>query len=136
MPKVPWTTVTAVPPDTQVTVMASRLPLRHYRHIPRFLAATVRIRRQLAHADGLVGYALDAQLFHKMFWTVSAWTGQDDLDRFQRADPHHRDTRAIRPLMLPTTFVFWTGIARDLPVPWREVRTRVDAHRSSPDLHN
>jgi hypothetical protein len=129
MPKLPWTTITDVPPETEVTIMGSRLPLRHYRHIPRFLRATLRIRRQLAHSDGLVGYALDAELARKTFWTVSAWVGKDELDRFERADPHHGDTRAIRPVMQPSTFVFWTGAARDLPVPWRDVRSRVDAQR-------
>lgn len=125
MPKLPWASVHEVDPDTEVTVMGSRLPLRRYRHIPRFMAATLRIRRQLARSEGLVGYALDAQLLRKTFWTVSAWTDQAALRRFDRAEPHRGATRAIRPDMKPSTFVFWTGRAADLPVAWDEVHRRV-----------
>jgi hypothetical protein len=38
-------------------VIGSKLPLRGYRFIPRFMAHALKIRRQLAGADGLVGYA-------------------------------------------------------------------------------
>jgi hypothetical protein len=130
MPKLPWTTIDSVPPDTEVTVMASRLPLRRYRHIPRFLVATLRIRRQLAQSDGLIGYALDAQLVRKTFWTVSAWTGRDRLYRFDGADPHRSAKEGIRPHMEPSTFVFWTGTAADLPISWDEVRRRLAEKRA------
>ena len=127
MPKLPWSNVSEVPADTEVTIMGSRLPLRSYRHVPRFLRATQRIRRQLARSEGLVGYALDAELTRKTFWTVSAWVGEDVLRRFSGADPHRAETAAIRPMMLPTTFVFWGGKASDLPVDWGDVRARIDA---------
>ena len=45
MPTLPWTTPR--PPDGPVTVMASRLELRRLRHVPSFLAAALRIRRQM-----------------------------------------------------------------------------------------
>jgi hypothetical protein len=131
MPKLPWASISEVPADTEVTIMGSRLPLRSYRHIPRFLWATLRIRKQLARSQGLVGYALDAELTRKTFWTVSAWVGNDELQRFNRADPHHAETAAIRSMMLPTTFVFWTGKPGDLPVDWHDVRGRIDARRSA-----
>ncbi|HEY8524137.1 MAG TPA: hypothetical protein VIL48_04180 [Acidimicrobiales bacterium] len=134
MPKLPWAEIESVPPDTEITVMASRLPLRRYRHVPGFLAATRRIRRQLARAEGLVGYALEAQLTRKTFWTVSAWTDLDRLYRFNRSDPHRADAAAIRPRMEPSSFVFWTARAGDLPISWREVRRRLaeQAERAAP----
>ena len=130
MPPLPWTAVSAPDPDAECTVVATRLPLRSHRSIPGFVAWTLRIRRQLARSPGLVGYALDAHLLAKTFWTVSAWTGRDELGRFDRADPHRAATRAIRPAMLEPAFVSWTCAARDLPVRWDEVRRRVDAERS------
>jgi hypothetical protein len=60
MPKLPWSRISEVPSETEVTIMGSRLPLRSYRHLPRFLWATQRIRKQPARSEGLVGYALDA----------------------------------------------------------------------------
>jgi hypothetical protein len=135
MPKLPWASITEVPADTEVTIMGSRLPLRSYRHIPRFLRATMRIRKQLARNQGLVGYALEAQLTRKTFWTVSAWIGKDELQRFNRTDPHQTETTVIRSMMLPTTFVFWTATAGDLPMDWPEVRARIEARRSRAGLH-
>jgi hypothetical protein len=132
MPKLPWTEVETVPPETELTFMASRLPLRHYRHIPGFMATTQRIRRQLAQSEGLVGYALEAQLLRKTFWTLSAWTGRDLLYRFHRADPHHAATEAIRPRMEPTSFVFWKGTAADLPLAWDEAYRRIAEQQARP----
>ncbi|HEX5771744.1 MAG TPA: hypothetical protein VFY11_12330 [Nocardioidaceae bacterium] len=105
--------------------MASKLPLRSHRSLPQFLSHVVRIRRQLAGSPGLVGYALDAHPFAKTFWTVSAWTSNAELGRFDRSDPHTSTKDSIRPTMLPTTFVFWTCRADELPVRWAEVRRRI-----------
>jgi heme-degrading monooxygenase HmoA len=105
--------------------MASRLPLAWFRDIPAFVSATMAIRAQLAQADGLIGYALDANLTRKTFWTVSAWDSQEALDAFSRADPHRRRVSAIRPRMRPTTFTFWTASGADLPISWTEVRRRI-----------
>ena len=131
MPALPWKKIDTVDADTECTVMASRLPLRHYRSIPGFLRWTMRIRRQLAHSPGLVGYSLDAHLLRKTFWTVSAWTGRPELARFDGAEPHRAATRAIAPRMEPSTFVTWTCRAGDLPVPWKEARRRIDEARAA-----
>ena len=133
MPTPPWTAGTTVDPDHECVIMASRLPLARYRHIPRFLAATMTIRRQLAGAEGLVGYTLDAQLLRKTFWTLSAWQDQQALDAFSTASPHRRRVDEIRPRMDPTTFVFWTANASDLPPTWAEARRRIEEQASNAD---
>lgn len=125
MPALPWSPLNDVEPRAEVTVMGSRLPLRSYRDIPAFLLWTFRIRRQLAGTPGLVGYALDAHLLAKTFWTVSAWTGPGPIDDFVRRDPHAAGMTTIRPRMRPTTFVFWTERAADLPLGWGEIRRRL-----------
>ena len=93
--------------------------------MPAFLRAAMVIRAQLARASGLIGYALDAHLAQKTFWTVSAGDSQDALDAFTGADPHRCRVRVIRPRMRPTTFTFWTASGSDLPVSWTEVRRRI-----------
>jgi quinol monooxygenase YgiN len=125
MPALPWIRVSAVEPGTELTLMATRLPLRSYRHIPGFLRWTLRIRGQLASAPGLAGYSLDANLLRKTFWTVSAWTSQAAMDEFVRRDPHAAAMAAIRPHMEKPAFVFWTGTPEELPVRWNDVRERV-----------
>ena len=125
MPALPWFRISAPEPDTHLIVMASRLPLRGYRHIPGFLRWTLRIRGQLAEAAGLVGYSLDAKLFRKTFWTLSAWTSQEAIEAFVRLDPHQAGMAAIRPHMGQSTFVFWTANPADLPLRWDEARRRI-----------
>jgi heme-degrading monooxygenase HmoA len=125
MPALPWKRTEDVDPDAELVVMGSRLPLRSHLRIPGFLAATLRIRGQLATAPGLVGYALDAQLLAKTFWTVSAWRSREELKAFAATDPHRRDVGRIRPRMAPTTFVFWTARAGELPIAWDDVRRRI-----------
>jgi hypothetical protein len=88
------------------------------------------IRRQLAGTEGLIGYALDAKLLRKTFWTVSAWTDRDKLAAFNKADPHHGSVAAIRPAMGRTTFVTWMCDATDLPIRWDEVRRRINQAES------
>jgi hypothetical protein len=51
--------------------MASRLPLTRYRPVPGFPRDALAIRRQLAASPGLIGYALDADLARRTFWTFS-----------------------------------------------------------------
>ena len=126
MPALPWKRIDEVDATTELTMMASRLPLRSHLHIPGFLRATLRIRRQLAAAPGVVGYALDAKLFAKTFWTVSAWRSREQLEAFAATDPHRGDVGKIRSHMEPTTFVFWTATASDLPIPWDDVRRRIE----------
>ncbi len=126
MPALPWFRISAGDPTAELTVMASRLPLRHYRHIPGFLRWTLRVRGQLLEAPGLVGYSLDAHLFRKTFWTLSAWTDQKAMEAFVRRDPHRSAMAAIRPHMGESTFVFWTVTAADLPITWSVARRRIE----------
>jgi hypothetical protein len=69
MPALPWTTFSPADPAHDYVAMASRLPLARYWDLPAFLSATLAIRAQLARASGLIGYALDAHLARKTFYT-------------------------------------------------------------------
>ena len=130
MPPLPWSTVNAAPTDQPCVVMASRLPLKHHRDIPAFLRRTLAIRGQLRAAPGLIGYALDADLWHATFLTVSAWTDQSQLSAFAAADPHAGSVRQTRPHMRPSTFVTWTTTTAALPIGWEDVRTRLSEQGS------
>jgi heme-degrading monooxygenase HmoA len=127
MPALPWTSRTEPDPEATYVVMGSRLPLRGYRFIPRFLAHSMKIRRQLASARGLIGYALNARITHKEFWTVSVWETRDELDRFAAADPHATIIRTKPERMAESKFVFWGCHGRDLPVGWDVVAEHLDA---------
>lgn len=130
MSQLPWITVAEVDPGTPVTIMGSRLELRSHLFSAGFMSAAMRIRRQLAASDGLVGYSLETQVGRKTFWTVSAWTDEKRLRAFTAADPHRSSTKAIRPRIASSTFVFWNATSGDLPVGWDEVHERIAARRA------
>ena len=122
MPALPWDQRRAVEPGRTYVAMASRLPLKRYRSIPGFLRDALAIRRQLARADGLVGYALDAELAHKTFWTFSVWEDQASLDAFASSEPHRAITRRLRPLMGQTRFEFFPVPGASLPRTWDQMK--------------
>jgi hypothetical protein len=125
MPTLPWTQRQAVDPGRTYLAMASRLPLRHRRSIPSFLRDAMAIRRQLAGARGMVGYALDAELTRTTFWTFSVWDDQASLDAFAASDPHRAITRRLQPRMGQTRFEFFQILGSDLPMTWDQMKAPV-----------
>jgi hypothetical protein len=106
---------------TEYVVLLSSLPLRSFASLPGFLRDTMRIRAQLAETPGLVGYALNAELTKKRFWTMSAWRTEDDLGAFARAEPHHDIMRRLSPSMDGTRFETLHLPGARLPLAWPEV---------------
>ena len=125
MPALPWRNRHAIAPDHDYLVMASRLPLKAHRFIPGFLVDTLRIRRQLARTEGLVAYALNAQLAHKTFWTYSVWIDQESLDAFAGADPHRRIIQGLRSRMGESRFEFMRMQGSEIPSDWSAMQDPV-----------
>jgi hypothetical protein len=125
VPPLPWRAKTSPQPDESYLVMASRLPLRSRRTVPRFMQLTLSVVRQLERTEGLIGYSLLAQPMKGTFWTLSAWTGQPALEAFARAMPHLRVIGRLRPHMGQTRFAFWTVKGSELPVTWDEAMERL-----------
>jgi heme-degrading monooxygenase HmoA len=132
MPALPWVRRQPIEPGRTYLAMASRLPLQRHRSIPGFLRDAMAIRRQLAAADGLAGYALDADIGGKTFWTFSVWQDQASLDAFAASDPHRAITRRLQPLMGSTRFEFFPVSAADLPMTWDQMKAPVRAEGTRP----
>ena len=131
MPALPWAQRQPADPGRTYVAMASRLPLQRRRSIPGFLRDTLAIRRQLVRADGLVGYALNAELGRKTFWTFSVWQDQASLDAFAAAGPHRAITGRLRPLMGQTRFEFFQITGSDLPLTWEQMKAPVQSHQET-----
>ena len=127
MPALPWVERQPIDPDREYVAMASRLPLKHYRSVPGFLRDTLAIRRQLAGTSGLVGYALNAELARKRFWTFSIWEDRESLNAFAAADPHRRIIRRLAPRMGRTRFEFFPVAGAQLPMTWDQMSAPVRA---------
>src|SRR5215813_1605054 len=99
MPALPWTAISTPSSGKQYLALISYLPLRYFRAFPVLFRFLFQIRRQLKTAPGLIGYSLDAKLFSRKFWTLSAWEDQQGLDAFVRHLPHSRAMRDLSPYM-------------------------------------
>lgn len=111
----PWKGFAAPREDVEYVALLSFLPLKRYRTIPKLTRMAMETMRQLAHARGLVGYSLMAELMLKRFWTLSAWEDQRD---FVEQIPHSRIMQELAPHMGKTGFAEWTVRASDIPIPW------------------
>jgi hypothetical protein len=127
MPALPWVGRQTIHPEHEYQAMASRLPLKRHRSIPSFLRDALAIRRQLAQAPGLVGYALDARLGAKTFWTFSVWEDRASLEAFARSDPHRRIIQRLRPVMGDSRFEFFPVRGSQLPMTWDQMKASIDA---------
>lgn len=113
MPDLPWTARAEMEADASYLVMASHLPLSRITGTVRFFRAVSAVRRQLATADGLIGYTLRAKPLARDYWTLSVWTDDAALRQFMRLAPHVGVMSSLKPLMGPTKFVTWTISAAD-----------------------
>ena len=100
-------------PGTSYLVMASHLPLKRITATVRFFRGVSAVRKQLATADGLVGYTLRAKPAARDYWTLSVWKNDAALRTFMRTAPHVQLMTSLKPIMGPTRFVTWTISAGD-----------------------
>jgi hypothetical protein len=127
MPTLPWTGPKALSPrDGPVTVMASRLELRRLADVPAFLAAAMRIRRQMLGSPGALGLSLIAKPLRHTFWTLSAWQDPEALDAAVGRQPHVQIMKRFQPRMAGSSFVTWTAQSAALPISWDEALRRLD----------
>ena len=102
-------------PGTGYLVMASHLPLKRITATVRFFRAVSAVRKQLATAEGLIGYTLRAKPLARDYWTLSVWKEETALRQFMRTPPHAHVMTSLKPFMGPTKFVTWTASAADGP---------------------
>jgi heme-degrading monooxygenase HmoA len=125
MSSLPWRTLAQANPDADYLVMASSLRLKRLRTTLRFFRCTRAVRRQLARAEGLVGYTLWAKPLAKHYWTLSVWTDEDALTAFMRAAPHAEIMERLHPDMGPTAFVRWSVKGSEACVTWNDALSRL-----------
>jgi quinol monooxygenase YgiN len=113
VPDLPWTARAEMEPGTGYLVMASYLPLRRITATVRFFRAGSAVRKQLATAEGLIGYTLRAKPLARDYWTLSVWTDDAALGKFMRTAPHVQVMSSLKSLVGPTKFVTWTISAAD-----------------------
>ncbi|MEC3914412.1 hypothetical protein [Nocardia sp. CDC160] len=126
MVALPWSAGLYKPADgTELHVLTSNLPLNRFRDVPRFLMWTMRIRTQLKTAEGCAGYTLDAQPFVKTFWTLSAWSDKQAMEKFVHSGVHARMLEDMKGRLGDPHFADSTATPADLPLSWADAHARI-----------
>ena len=125
MPAMPWQKFGTPNPNGEYLALISYLPLKSSRGLFPLVGYAVRVLRQLAKADGLIGYSLFAYLFSKQFWTLSVWRDEAALQAFVHHPPHLKSMGALAPYMTETKFVRWAVKGSALPLQWNDAMKRV-----------
>jgi quinol monooxygenase YgiN len=126
MPASPWRTFGAPDPNGEFVALLSYLPLKSYWRVLPFFFYTAQVVKQLASAEGLVGYSALARPLSKRFWTLSAWKSEAALRTFVQHPPHVRIMTALTPHMGETKFVRWTIKSSELPLQWDDALRRFE----------
>lgn len=124
MPASPWRTFGSPDSNSDFVALLSYLPLKSYWRVPSFVFYTAQVMKQLASAQGLLGYSLLARPLSKRFWTLSAWKNEDTLRAFVQHPPHQNIMTALAPHMDKTKFVRWTVKGSQLPLQWDDALRR------------
>jgi hypothetical protein len=131
MPTLPWTVCRYRPHDgDSLHALTSTLPLQSYRDVPRFLRWTLKIRKQLASAEGAAGYSLDARLLRKTFYTLSAWSSVETMNTFVSSGHHASMLGDMAGRLGQPEFVESTATPADLPLDWGAAKQRLAAERT------
>jgi hypothetical protein len=120
MPDIPWKGQSELERERTYLVMASLLQLTQITSTVRFFRAATAVRKQLAGAEGLVGYSLRAKPLSRSYWTLSVWNGQSALEQFMRTPPHLGVMSSLKPVMAQTQFVKWEITGADGRPTWTE----------------
>jgi heme-degrading monooxygenase HmoA len=124
-PPLPWKRFAEPDADREYLVLLTTLPVGRLSKLPRFLAYTRRIQKQLdARPPGLVGYSLLAKPLRSRYWTLSAWQDDQALAAFIREPPHVEAMRELRQVLAGFTTIRWTAAGGDLPPDWNEALAR------------
>lgn len=125
MPASPWRTFGSPYPNGDFVALLSYLPLKSYWRVLPFVFYTAQVMKQLASAQGLLGYSLLARPLLKRFWTLSAWANEEALRAFVQHPPHQNIMTVLAPHMDKTQFVRWTVKGSQPPLQWDDALRRV-----------
>ncbi len=124
MPASPWRSFGSPDPQGEFVALLSYLPLKSYWRMPSFFLYSAQVAKQLASAQGLLGYSVLVRPLSKRFWTLSAWKDEAALRAFVQHPPHVRLMAALAPHMAETKFVRWTVKGSQLPLRWDDALLR------------
>lgn len=120
-----WQSFAEPEPESELVGVLGRLRPGKYRTVPRVMWNSRRIESQLAESDGLVGYALRAELLRRRFRAVAVWEDEASLQDFVETDPHAGIRKALRDAMEEGRFETFDVEGGEVPLDMDETIARV-----------
>lgn len=104
-------------------VSITRLRVRSWSYVPRFLLQALRIAWQAARADGSLAVTVlrDRRM---TFWTSTSWSSEGSMKAFMHAKPHGPTMRRLLDWCDEAALVHWTQGNGELPS-WEEAHRRI-----------
>lgn len=112
-------------PESELLGVVGELRPLRYRTVPRILRSTGQIESQLAHSNGLIGYAFRAELFRRRFGVVAVWEGEESLQNFVTNKPHVEIMATFQGEMEVSRFDTFDVIGEEVPLEFDEALARV-----------
>jgi hypothetical protein len=104
-------------------ISVTRLRIRAWRFLPRFLWMTFKARRQAQTSGGFRGGSLLADRA-RTFWTLTAWDGEADMRAYMTAGDHRRAMPRLLDWCDEASVVHWSQEGEPLPS-WAEAEARM-----------
>ncbi len=119
--KTKWKTFADVEKEKEYLAVASRLTLKNFWGTPRFMKFGMAIQKQLANAEGLLGYLMIMEPFSKKYGTLSVWENDDFLIKFTKEFPHSKAMEDMKPrLDGRAIYARWKIQGSEIPPAWEE----------------
>ncbi|MEO8664921.1 MAG: hypothetical protein ABI462_05435 [Ignavibacteria bacterium] len=117
-----WCKLKVADDQKEYIALLSHLPLKKHWSIPSVIKNTSIIDKQLRETKGLIGFAFQAEIIKKQFWTLSVWDDRTSLNDFVSKIPHSDVMITLAPHMRQTKFTEWSIKGSDLPPDWNEAK--------------
>ena len=117
-----WIRLQIANPQNDYLALLSFLPLKRYWSIPLITKNATKIDKQLRETKGLIGFAFQAEILKKQFWTLSVWDDRTALNDFVSKIPHSDVMLILATHMKKTKFTEWNIKGSELPPDWNEAK--------------
>ena len=104
-------------------ISITRLRIRRWWYLPRFILESLRSAKQAGAAEGNLHVALLRDR-HLTFWTATSWTNEAAMKAFMHATPHGPVMRKLLDWCDEASLVHWTQDSDTLPS-WEEAHRRL-----------
>jgi hypothetical protein len=123
-------TVEVAPPGAgPYLLIATYLPLTHWRHLFQFFKLSSQIQQEMRKTPGVIRFSVRAKVLRKQFWTCSVWKmpgAEDRVESFVYSGNHNGAVNAFAHWdNKGQSFVRWTSDSTEIR--WPDVLKRLEA---------